>query len=164
MVIREYVRVTDFDGIRACLVELQDFERRIESRRPAGDEIANIYISDALSKCAECNGRIFVADEDGEIAGYATVLAKVSSGALDDGDLEYAYVADLVVRETYRGRGFGRRLIAKAEAFARDEGAKWLRIGVLAENEVARSLYISAGFSELHIEFEKELTAGAEDV
>lgn len=162
MVVREYVSVTDLDGIRACLVELQDFERRIDSRRPAGDEIAKSYISDALTKCAECHGRIFVADEDGEIAGYATVLAKVRSGALDDGDLEYAYVADLVVRETYRGQGFGSRLIAKAEAFARDEGAKWLRIGVLANNEVARSLYISAGFSELQIEFEKELTVAEE--
>jgi GNAT superfamily N-acetyltransferase len=163
MVVREYVRDSDIDGIRACLVELQDFERRIDSRMPAGDEIANIYISDAVSKCAECHGRIFVADEDGEIAGYATVLAKVRSGALDDGDLEYAYVADLVVRETYRGRGFGHRLIAKAEAYARDEGARWLRIGVLAKNAVARSLYLSSGFSELQIEFEKELTAGAED-
>lgn len=163
MIVREYDHDTDIDGIRVCLVELQDFERRIDSRRPAGDEIANIYISDALSQCAECHGRIFVADEDGEIAGYATVLAKVRSGALDDGDLEYAYVADLVVRETYQGRGFGRRLLAKAETYARDEGAKWLRIGVLAENEVARSLYISSGFSELHIEFEKELIADADD-
>jgi GNAT superfamily N-acetyltransferase len=163
MVVREYDRDTDTDGIRACLVELQDFERRIDSRMPAGVEIANIYISDALSKCAECHGRIFVADEEGEIAGYATVFAKVRSGALDDGDLEYAYVADLVVRETYRGRGFGRRLIAKAETYARDEGAKWLRIGVLAANEDARSLYISSGFSELHIDFEKELIDGTED-
>jgi GNAT superfamily N-acetyltransferase len=162
MVVREYFRDTDIDGIRACLVELQDFERRIDSRMPAGDEIANMYISESVSKCAECHGRIFVADEDGEIAGYATVLAKVRSGALDDGDLEYAYVADLVVRETYRGRGFGRRLLAKAETYARDEGAKWLRIGVLAKNEVARSLYISSGFSELQIKFEKGLTAGEE--
>ena len=76
MVIREYDRDADFEGIRACLIELQDFERRIDHRKPAGDEIANACISDALSKCAECHGRIFVADEKGEIAGYATVLAE----------------------------------------------------------------------------------------
>ena len=98
MIVREYDRDADFEGIRACLIELQDFERRIDRRMPAGDEIANAYISEALSKCAECHGRIFVADQNGEIAGYATVLAKVRSGALDDGDLEYAYLADLVVR------------------------------------------------------------------
>jgi len=32
---------------------------------------------------------------------------------------------------------------------------------VLAENKVARSLYKSSGFAELHIDFEKELTPGA---
>ena len=140
MIVREYEPNTDFDGIRACLVELQDFERQIDRRRPAGDEIADTYISDALSQCAECHGRIFVADEKGQIAGYATVLAKVRSGSLDDGDLEYAYLADLVVRGTYRGRGIGRELIAKAETYARNEGAKWLRVCVLAKTK-ARGAY-----------------------
>ena len=76
----------------------------------------------------------------GQIAGYATVLAKVHSGSLDDGDLEYAYLADLVVRATYRGRGLGRELIAKAETYARDEGAKLLRVCVLAKTK-ARGAY-----------------------
>ena len=163
MIVREYDRDADFEGIRACLIELQDFERRIDRRMPAGDEIANAYILEALSKCAECHGRIFVADQEGEIAGYATVLAKVRSGGLDDGDLEYAYLADLVVRAAYRGRGIGRELIAKAETYARDEGAKWLRVCVRAENEGARRLYNTSGFSELYVDFEKDLTARAGD-
>jgi GNAT superfamily N-acetyltransferase len=163
MIIREYDRDADFEGVRACLIELQDFERRIDRRMPPGDEIANAYISEALSKCAECHGRIFVADQKGEIAGYAMVLAKVRSGALDDGDLEYAYLADLVVRAAYRGRGIGRELIAKAETYARDEGAQWLRVCVLAANEGARRLYNTSGFSELYVDFEKDLTARAGD-
>ena len=63
MIVREYHRDADFEGIRACLIELQEFERRIDRRMPAGDEIANAYISEALAKCAECHGRIFVADQ-----------------------------------------------------------------------------------------------------
>ena len=74
---------------------------------------------------------------------------------------EYAYLADLVVRAAYRGRGIGRELIAKAETYARDEGAKWLRVCVLAENEGARRLYNTSGFSELYVDFEKDLTARA---
>jgi len=163
VIIREYDRDKDFDGIRACLIELQDFERRIDARRPVGDEIAKVYISDALSKCAECNGTIFVADEEGKVAGYATVLARVKSGSLDDGDMEYAYIADLVVREAYQGRGIGRQLMIKAETYAREEGAKWLRVCVLAENEYARHLYRTAGFSELYVDLEKGLAAGVGD-
>ena len=163
MIVREYDPDTDFEGIRACLIELQDFERRIDRRKPSGDEIADACISEALSKCAECHGRIFVADQKGEIAGYATVLAKVRSGALDEGDVEYAYLADLIVRAAYRGRGIGRELITKAETYARDEGAKWLRVCVLAENQVARHLYDTSGFSELYVDFEKDLTARVGD-
>jgi ribosomal protein S18 acetylase RimI-like enzyme len=163
MIVRDYDRDADFDGVRACLIELQEFERRIDRRKPTGDEIANAYISDALSQCAECHGRILVADEGGNVAGYATILAKVRSDSLDDGDLEYAYLADLVVRAAYRGRGIGRELMARAEAYARDEGAKWLRVCVLAENEHARRLYSASGFSELYVDFEKDLTAGAGD-
>ena len=163
MIIRDYDQDTDFDGVRTCMVELQDFERRIDPRRPTGDEIADAYISDALSKCATCHGRLFVADEEGVIAGSVTVLARMRSGDLDDGDFEYAYVADLVVREGYRGRGIGRQLMAQAERYARDEGAKWLRVGVLAENEGARQLYKTSGFSELYIQFEKKLVADVGD-
>ena len=62
MIVREYDRDSDFDGIRAFLIELQGFERRIDLQRPTGVEISNECISDALSKCAEGRGRIFVAD------------------------------------------------------------------------------------------------------
>ena len=30
MIVREYDRDADFDGMRACLIERQDFERRID--------------------------------------------------------------------------------------------------------------------------------------
>lgn len=163
MIVREYDCNTDFDGVRACLVELQDFERRLDPRMPTGDEIADACIADALAKCAECLGKILVADEKSEIAGFATILARVHSDELDDGDVEYAYIANLVVRETHRGRGYGRKLIASAEAYARDKGALWLRIGALAKNDVALSLYASLGFSERLVELEKYLSAPGDD-
>lgn len=158
MIIREYDPDADFEGLRACLVELQDFERRIDDRKPAGEEVVNACISDALSKCAECRGTILVADDQGEIAGCATILARVRSDSLDEGRTEHAYLADLVVREAYRGRGIGRELLAEAEAYARAEGAKWLRVCVLAGNDVARHLYGRSGFSALYVDLEKELT------
>ena len=60
----------------------------------------------------------------------------------------------------FRNRGIGRALIARAEAFAREQGASWLRISVLARNEVARSLYESSGFQERLILLEKALSSG----
>jgi GNAT superfamily N-acetyltransferase len=62
--------------------------------------------------------------------------------------------------EVYRNKGIGRALIAGAEDFAVREGARWLRISVLAQNEIPRRLYERCGFGELVIEFEKELPSG----
>ena len=44
MIVREFDQDADFGGMRACLIELQDFERRIDPRKPAGDETAVAHI------------------------------------------------------------------------------------------------------------------------
>jgi len=44
MIVREFDRDADFGGMRDCLIEFQDFERRIDPRKPAGDEIAVAHI------------------------------------------------------------------------------------------------------------------------
>src|SRR5687768_12324010 len=36
MIVREYDHDADFEGLRACLIELQNFERRIDPRMSAG--------------------------------------------------------------------------------------------------------------------------------
>ena len=100
---------------------------------------------------------IFVADVDGRVVGFVTVLSQCSSGELDDGDIEFALVSDIVVREECRGLGAGRQLLESAEKQAREDGARWLRVSVLARNKLARLLYESVGFSELYVDFEKTL-------
>jgi hypothetical protein len=48
MAIREYRAETDFDGLRRCVVELQDYEYRLDSRCPDGESIADAYIPDIV--------------------------------------------------------------------------------------------------------------------
>ena len=108
-------------------------------------------------RCKDCQGKIFLAEVDGDIAGYVTILTKVSSGELEDGDIEYGLVADLLVRKNHRGSGIGRKLLAAAESYARIQNVKWLRIAALAGNRQAIELYDSMGFSNLFVELEKKL-------
>lgn len=143
--------------LRECVIALQDFERALDPRMPSGSDIVDEYIPQMLERCKSSPGQIFVAEVDGNIAGYVTVLTKVSSGELEDGDIEYGLVADLVVTKKYRGAGLGRTLLAVAEDYARDNRVKWLRIAVLAENRSAKELYSSMGFSDLFVELEKDL-------
>lgn len=155
--IRAFEEDRDLAGVRRCLIELQDCERAIDRRMPPGAQIAHEYVARMMDRCVEHDGAIFVADADGEIVGYVTVLARIQNEELEDGDYEYALVADLVVIEAFRKRGLGRQLLARAEAYAREKRAEWLRVGVLTNNQPAFRLYESAGFSDRLSELEKPL-------
>ena len=157
MLIRPYVSSTDGAQLRDCVVELQNFEREIDARMPSGEEIVDDYIVAMLFRCRMCDGQVLVADVDGEIAGYVTMLNRVQSDDLDDGNLEFGLIADLLVRKAYRGTGLGRELMAAAESVAKEHDVRWLRISVMSENAAARKLYASSGFSEIYVELEKDL-------
>lgn len=158
MLICDFNKHAHLDSIRDCLIELQDFERQIDPRMPKGSDIVGDYIPQMLHRCGTCKGKVLVAEVDGEVAGYATVLTKVRSEDLEDGGIEYGLVSDLVVARKFRNQGLGRRLLEAAEAHARSCGVSWLRVGVLAGNQSAHKLYTSAGFSNLYLELEKDLT------
>jgi GNAT superfamily N-acetyltransferase len=157
-VIRKFNKQTDAQQLRDCMIELQDFEREIDPRMPSGEEIADDYIVEMLQRCRTCEGQVLVADSDGEIAGYVTILNRVQSDDLDDGNIEFGLVADLMVRKSYRGTGLGRKLMDAAESFAKAHDVRWLRVSVMAANATARKLYASAGFSEIYVELEKQLS------
>ncbi|MBT8080567.1 MAG: GNAT family N-acetyltransferase [Gammaproteobacteria bacterium] len=157
MQIRDYRPATDYDGIRRCLVELQDFERDLDARLPGGEDIVDEYIPQLLRRCVRYAGKVIVADLDSAIAGYVSIWTRVTSGELEDGDLLYGYVSDIVVRQEYRGAGVGRRLLEAAEDFARDNDVRYLRIAVLAANRMAHDLYRAAGFADYSVEMEKTL-------
>ena len=156
-VIRKYNSETDAQQLRDCVIELQNFEREIDPRMPSGEEIADDYIVAMLFRCRMCDGQVLVADVDGDIAGYVTMLNRVQSDDLDDGNLEFGLIADLLVKEAYRGTGLARELMAAAESFAKEHDVRWLRISVMAQNAAARKLYASTGFSEIYVELEKDL-------
>ena len=158
LLIREFDEVAHLKGIQMCFIELQEFERSLDPRLPSGADIVDDYIPHMLNRCMECNGNIFVAELNEEVAGFATVFTKVKSEDIEDGDTEYGLVSDLVVANKFRRQGIGRKLLEAAESYARSNEVRWLRIGVLAENHSADGLYDSMGFKRLYIEREKKLS------
>lgn len=140
------------------MIELQNFERDLDPRAPRGSEIADGYMKLMLERCQRYLGKIFVAEIAGSVVGYASIWARVENDEPDAAPKEYGLVSDLVVLGQYRGQGIGRKLLARAEAYARDCNVQWLRIYVLATNETARSMYESLGFRENEIQLEKKLS------
>jgi ribosomal protein S18 acetylase RimI-like enzyme len=157
LLIREYDAASHLKGVQACLVELQNFERALDMRMPLGEDIVEFYVPAMMLRCTQCDGTVLVAEIDNEVAGYVTVLAKVKSENIEDGDYEYGLIADLVVLNKHRQQGVGKKLLRAAEAYASSRDVKWLKIGVLAGNHVANDFYESEGFKVLFVEREKSL-------
>jgi len=154
MLIREY-EPSDEEALRACVIQLQDVEREIYPRTADGAVIAKPYIAYLVEICRANRGRILVAERDGQVVGYSAVQIWDSSDEIHEEAYEYAYISDLVVLETHRGKGLGRALLDAAEAFAQGEGVDIVRIGVLAENKSVRRMYKNRGFGEHKVVLEK---------
>jgi len=157
LLIREYDATAHLKGVQACLVELQNFERALDLRMPPGEDIVEFYVPAMMLRCTQCDGTVLVAEFDNKVAGYVTILAKVKSEEIEDGDFEYGLISDLVVSTEFRQQGVGKMLLREAETYARSRDVKWLRIGVLAGNDIANDFYESEGFKSLYVEREKSL-------
>lgn len=154
--IREY-RSEDGQQLEACFIELQEFERRLEPRRLEGEVVAKKYLQYMFDKCAQTQGQVFVLDDQDKVVGFVSVWAKVKVNGLVNRESEVAYVSDLFVSAAYRGQGWGRALLQRAEEYALAQGATMLSIGVLAENTQARRMYNAFGFRENQVELLKSL-------
>lgn len=157
MEIRQYDPLHDRQSVRRCFVELQDFERNLDPRLPAGEHVADTYLDLMFQRCREFAGVVLVAEMDQAVVGFVTIWTRYRSCEPDDDPAEHGFVSDLVVSATHRGRGIGRRLVRAAEARAREAGARTIRLSVKAGNAGARSLYAAEGFKDAEIYLEKPL-------
>ena len=156
--VREYQPEQDAASLRECIVELQEFERRIELALPAGSTMADAYSTYILKRCEEFAGKVFVVEVARRVVGFVCVWVRVPPEGPDEPPTAYAYISDLVILAAFRQRGLGRALLERAEGYAREQQARVLRIGVLAQNLIAKRLYLDVGFHERRIELSKDLS------
>jgi ribosomal protein S18 acetylase RimI-like enzyme len=68
-----------------------------------------------------------------------------------------AFVYEIIVFEAFRGHGFGRELLGRAEEFARTHRARAISLNVFSPNRRAIALYASAGFVAVSQHMSKRL-------
>jgi GNAT superfamily N-acetyltransferase len=154
--IRDY-RPEDADRLTELMRELQGELIPIYDRMLPLDRFAAWYRDEVLAECEAAKGKALIAEYDGRLVGYATVLVDVVADKRDEIAHSYALVGELLVTREARGEGVGARLLAECERVAREGGAKWLRIEALARNSGARRLYERCGFSDHFLQMEKPL-------
>jgi ribosomal protein S18 acetylase RimI-like enzyme len=154
--IRRYQPLDALD-LERCFIALQSFERRLEPNRVDGERIASLYRQYLLDRCEQTDGTIIVAEDNGAVVGFVAVFAHLDSESLIETTTDYAYISDLVVLPAYRGHGIGRALLQHAESFAKDHGAKIVKVDVLIANVVAHELYRAIGFQDHEVRLIKVL-------
>ena len=90
-------------------------------------------------------GRLWVTREGNVVVGYVAVALGFS--------FEYrgreAFVDELLIAESHRGRGLGREALEIAEAWCREVGVNALHLEVERHRESALELYRRRGFADL---------------
>lgn len=68
-----------------------------------------------------------------------------------------AYIWNIELDASVRGRGLGKAALAAAEDFLRAQGIRKVGLNVFADNTVARKLYDQAGYAITQMNMEKKL-------
>ena len=157
LTIREYDPDLHRKAVRVLLIELLDSEKAAEPEWPSGREIAGPYFRWMMRRSRKYSGKILVAEEEGRVIGFVSVLGRILPADPDEYKKEYALITDLVVSEPFRSRGVGRRLISLAEQYARDRGVNTIRLQATAGNHRGRRFYAAVGYRELVVELFKKL-------
>jgi ribosomal protein S18 acetylase RimI-like enzyme len=151
----------EFDALRARLAHEYASEHVAAGNWPAEGAHARAEAeTDALlpQGVATPGLSILVAETpEGQYVGHVWVALEHHVGNGDG-----AWVYDIEVAPEHRGRGFGRALLAAAEAEAARHGAASIGLNVFGTNAVARSLYESAGYSVATLQMNKPLEAEAD--
>ncbi len=84
------------------------------------------------------HGDILVQEDAGRITGYGVLLFHKGTAL--------ARLYSLAVDKNCRGKGLGRKLLAKLEQLAKERGSTYLRLEVKASNSQAIALYKSSGY------------------
>jgi ribosomal protein S18 acetylase RimI-like enzyme len=101
------------------------------------------------------NQKLLVATANDRIAGFVRVTLQDRRAPLAPGRI--AIVEEVVVTADFRGAGIGRRLMAEAEAWAKNNGATELWLNVWEFNESAIAFYAALGFETMSLRMRKEI-------
>ena len=112
------------------------------------------HITKAL-ETADANDCVFIADDEtGKPLGFIRIVMHED---YYNGE-QHAHVNDIVVIANAEGKGVGKLLLAKADAWAKDKQARWITLNVFDENIRARAVYEKAGYKIEWVKYLKRST------
>lgn len=131
--------------IRAA--RLDDAERLANLMAQLGYDVAAPVLTERLKRHDE-RRKVFVAESDGNVLGWAAVCVDETFVEGLGADLE-----GLVVDEAARSLGIGKLLLDAVESWARDRGAREMRVRSNVVRERAHRFYERQGYSTIKAQY-----------
>jgi GNAT superfamily N-acetyltransferase len=93
---------------------------------------------------------LFVAEMDGQAVGIVLLELRTEPALPMLVPMRSVSVAEIVVGKNFQKKGVGHALMEQAKTWAKQHGAKDLRLSVAAFNRTARDFYAKEGFAVKH--------------
>ena len=128
---------SDIDHLLQFMREYYEFDHLPFDERIARVALEKILRDDSL-------GRVWLIQYSGEAVGYVVLTLGYS--------LEYhgrdAFIDEIYIRESHRGRGLGMKAISFVEEVCRNLEVQALHLEVEKENKAAQAFYHKVGFED----------------
>lgn len=147
----------DAPALMAFVAGLQEFEHVFEPNRRTDPLVGHDYFRMLMKRVEERDGRVLVAERDGELLGWCVTLVDEGEVYVVEEERRSGFIAELFVVEDARGQGVGRALIAAAETSFKVRGLPVASIAVLPGNRRAREIYEAAGYEAYTLFLRKKL-------
>ena len=150
-------RLSDLPAIVALWRELQDVNAGFDPRLILSDGAADWFVGYLRDQLDNRNAAVLVAEADNLIAGY-TFGQIMQRPTLASGDC--GYIADLCVRDGWRGRGIGRQLHSHLRGWFQRRGITSIEVQIVRANPASQAFWRKMGYGDflrtLRAEFGQE--------
>lgn len=140
--------IHDHEAVSRIAAELSGIHARAlpERFRHATDPMPLDYYR-SLVEGADAS--VIVAERAGGVVGYEVLRLQETPPIEILKPRRFVFISDLAVAEAARGQGIGRILVDAALAWAREQGASSIELGVYEFNESAIAFYEHLGFGTI---------------
>ncbi len=139
-------RASDLSAIAALWRELQDINAAFDPRLTLNTDAADWFVGYLREQMDNPHMAILVAEaEAGGIVGY-TFGQIMRRPTLQSGDC--GYIADLCVRDGWRGRGIGRLLHTRLRAWFLAHGITPIEVQIVRANPASQAFWRKMGYGD----------------
>ena len=135
----------DLPAVIALWRQLQDINASFDARLALNEGAADWFIGYLGDQLDNQNMSVLVAEQEKIIVGY-TFGQIMRRPTLASGDC--GYVADVCVRDGWRGRGIGRQLYERLRAWFLANGITAIEVQVVRANPASQAFWRKMGYSE----------------